>query len=47
MLTKFVKVIMDSNGNTNTKEDLIILNGIGRALISLGIQCKPQISLIF
>ncbi len=28
---------------TGNKEDLIILNGIGRVLISLGIRCKPYL----
>ncbi len=32
-----------SNSSTSNKEDLIILNGIGRVLISLGIRCKPYL----
>eukprot|EP01083_Nonionella_stella_P220267 788262_1 len=41
-------VFSESNNQINdtsnsNKEDLIILNGIGRVLISLGIRCKPYL----
>ena len=43
ILYVFSKQHSDSSSSESNANDLIILNGIGRVLISLGIRCKPYL----